>query len=223
MGAGGCRGGRSGLVRGRNAPVDATPSEAISSQTIDRCCEAGDLAKDFVVSGCLPRSRLASDISLPSSAQTLCRSDQSRNGQWCPWLLPANIPYGSRRRSARARAWPNFLPMTHSRHDSLVTGTWNLIAGRLHAKLTAWRTTPGPPSLRRRLSTVTEYASDGVRDVYRLRQAVTGLRMDITLMRVPARPRLVRDLVSCPRWGRGKVRHDRTWLSQDRSRYAQAR
>jgi hypothetical protein len=69
------------------------------------------------------------------------------------------------------------------------TGTWNLNAGRLHAKLSAWRTSPGPPSL---LGvddvdlTVTEYASDGdsVMCTGFAKQS-PGLRMDITLMRVP--------------------------------------
>ena len=59
------------------------------------------------------------------------------------------------------------------------TGTWNLIAGRLHAKLTAWRNDAraGQSVDRRRRR------SDGhricqrrrFRDVYRLRQAVTGV------------------------------------------------
>ncbi len=69
------------------------------------------------------------------------------------------------------------------------TGTWNLIAARLHAKLTAWRTTPGPPSL---LTvddvdlTVTEYASDGESVMCTgFAKQSPGLRMDITLMRVP--------------------------------------
>jgi hypothetical protein len=69
------------------------------------------------------------------------------------------------------------------------TGTWNPNAERLHAKLSAWRTTPGPPSL---LGvddvdlTVTEYASDGesVMCTGFARQS-PGLRMEITLMRVP--------------------------------------
>lgn len=69
------------------------------------------------------------------------------------------------------------------------TGTWNLNAGRLHAKLSAWRTSPGPPGV---LGvddvdlTVTEYASDGdsVMCTGFAKQS-PGLRMDITLMRVP--------------------------------------
>jgi hypothetical protein len=69
------------------------------------------------------------------------------------------------------------------------TGTWNLNAGGLHAKLSAWRTSPGPPSV---LGvddvdlTVTEYASDGdsVMCTGFAKQS-PGLRMDITLMRVP--------------------------------------
>jgi len=69
------------------------------------------------------------------------------------------------------------------------TGNWNLNAGRLHAKLSAWRTRPGPPSL---LTvddvdlTVTEHASDGdsVMCTGFAKQS-PGLRMEITLMRVP--------------------------------------
>lgn len=70
------------------------------------------------------------------------------------------------------------------------TGTWNLNAGRLHAKLSAWRTTPGPPSLLGDVDdvdlTVTEYASDGesVKCTGFAKQS-PGLRMEITLMRVP--------------------------------------
>lgn len=68
-------------------------------------------------------------------------------------------------------------------------GTWNLNGGRLHAKLSASRTSPGPPSL---LGvddvdmTVTEHASDGetIMCTGFARQS-PGLRMDITLMRVP--------------------------------------
>ena len=69
------------------------------------------------------------------------------------------------------------------------TGTWNLNAGRLHAKLSAWRTSPGPPSL---LGvddvdlTVTEYASDGESVLCTgFAKQSPGLRMEITLMRVP--------------------------------------
>lgn len=72
------------------------------------------------------------------------------------------------------------------------TGTWNLSGGRLHAKLSAWRTSPGPPGL---LGvddidlTVTGNSSDGKSVICTgfARQS-PGLRMEITLMRVPDEP-----------------------------------
>lgn len=72
------------------------------------------------------------------------------------------------------------------------TGTWNPNGERLHAKFSAWRTSPGPPSL---LGvddvdmTVTEYASEGDSVMCKgfTRQS-PGLPMDIILMRVPDEP-----------------------------------
>ena len=68
-------------------------------------------------------------------------------------------------------------------------GTWNLIAGRLHAKLSAWRTTPGPPSL---LGvddvdlTVTEYAREGDAILCTgFAKQSPGLPMEISLTRMP--------------------------------------
>ena len=68
-------------------------------------------------------------------------------------------------------------------------GTWNLNAVRLHAKFTAWRTSPGPPSL---LGvddvdlTVTEHGSDGDSILCTgFAKQSPGLLMEIALMRVP--------------------------------------
>ena len=68
-------------------------------------------------------------------------------------------------------------------------GTWNLSGGRLHAKLSAKRTTAGPPGvfgIDELDLTVTEYAIDGdsVMCAGFAKQS-PGLRMEVALTRVP--------------------------------------
>jgi hypothetical protein len=71
------------------------------------------------------------------------------------------------------------------------TGTWNVNAGRLHAKLLAKRATAGPPGvfgigIDEVDMTVTEYARDGdsVMCTAFANQS-PGLRMEVTITRVP--------------------------------------
>lgn len=71
------------------------------------------------------------------------------------------------------------------------TGTWNLSAGRLHAKLLAKRTSEGPPGvfglgIDEVDMTITEYARDGdsVMCTAFANQS-PDIRMDVTIMRIP--------------------------------------
>jgi hypothetical protein len=69
------------------------------------------------------------------------------------------------------------------------TGTWNLNAGRLHAKLSAKRTTPGPPGvfgIDELDLAVTEYARDGdsVMCAGFAKQS-PGIRMEVAITRMP--------------------------------------
>jgi hypothetical protein len=69
------------------------------------------------------------------------------------------------------------------------TGTWSLNAGRLHARLSAERTTPGPPGvfgMDELDIAVTEYARDGdsVMCAGFAKQS-PGLRMEVTITRMP--------------------------------------
>jgi hypothetical protein len=71
------------------------------------------------------------------------------------------------------------------------TGTWNLNAGRLHAKLSASRTAAGPPGvfglgIDEVDMTITEYARDGdtVLCAAFANQA-PGLRMEVRIAQIP--------------------------------------
>jgi hypothetical protein len=71
------------------------------------------------------------------------------------------------------------------------TGTWKLNDGRLHAKLSAKRTSPGPPDVLGSGTdevdmTVTEYAQDGdavMCSAFAMQSP--GLRMEVRLTRMP--------------------------------------
>jgi hypothetical protein len=114
------------------------------------------------------------------------------NGQRCPVVTPGKYSVWFKTLVGEGAGMAEFFADgTLQGIDSsfAYTGTWNLTAGRLHAKFTAWRTTPGPPGLFGVDDvdvTVTEYASDGdsIMCTGFARQS-PGLRMDITLMRVP--------------------------------------